>query len=361
MNCPYFIFSVRIVVFSLLVTVFVTAAPAGYTGWYEAGLLPEGSGLIGAYDGRLYARKRDSANSAWEYYLAPLEANGAVGAWQSAGSANPRRDLFNKASFLNGYVYFHEMYNDNNSTLSRDCEYAQVNPDGTFGTFQSGTTTTTLRQNPAVTAYGNAFYALGGNYWNNGSFLSSTEYAALQPDGSLGPWQAGPNMTVQHPNPAVTAHDGYLYCFSGGRHGYLTNRVERAKIKPDGSLGSWVNMTEMALPQARYSFDVQVLDGMFYVFGGGTKTYGGNYLTSVLMGSFDEQGVFSGWQSAPDIPNTSGTHPVVLGDRLYLQSGDATIWTSKPLGQMPAVPEPATMLAGLAGLAGIGRYLRRRA
>lgn len=138
-------------------------------------------------------------------------------------------------------------------------------------------TMSTPRAGPAAVESGGVIYVLGGV--DGKDFLQTTEYARILPDGTLGPFQAGPSM--QEPRGFFDAElfDGYVYAIGGGKGSYgsvLLRSVERAQIQADGTLSEWTLLEqEMNIP--RRCTKTVVMNGTVYALGG----FGGDMLDSV--------------------------------------------------------------------------------
>ena len=116
-------------------------------------------------------------------------------------------------------------------------EYAPLNPDGSLAPWATTSPLNNPRESFGLVVSGDHIYALGGTIHIAGFGVGRiTEYARINADGSLAPWQAGPDLNESHPGCAAAAIDGHVYVFGGGVHGYRTKTVERAAINPDGSL-----------------------------------------------------------------------------------------------------------------------------
>ena len=136
-------------------------------------------------------------------------------------------------------------------------------------------------------------YLIGGAN-SSVNFLGSTEYAQIQKDGSLGPWQFGPRLNEERGFIDAVVHGGYVYVLGGGNgpHGknYLSS-VERARILADGTLAPWEKeKNEMVV--ARRCNKVLITDQAIYAFGG----YTGVFLDSVEYAEWQPDGSLGAWQ-----------------------------------------------------------------
>lgn len=180
---------------------------------------------------------------------------------------------------------------------------------------------------PMLTARGGAgvievdgrLYAIGGV--DGVRFLASGEYTTIQADGTLAPWQATGALNEERGFFAVAAHRGYLYAVGGGNgpNGHnLLRSVERAAIQPDGSLGPWQREREQ-LKLPRRCAKVLVIGDHLYAFGG----FGGSLLDSIERAPILADGGLGPWELVQD-PHSMPRYIHAMatrGDELYAIGG----------------------------------------
>jgi Kelch motif len=148
------------------------------------------------------------------------------------------------------------------------------------------------RAGAAAIAVDDTLYLIGGV--DGKDFLNTTEYARIQKDGSLGPWQAGPNLNEPRGFIDAVVHNGSIYVVGGGNgpNGHnLLKTAERARILPDGTLGPWETEKNEMLVRRRCS-KLIATDTTLYTFGG----FGGVLLDSVEHADFSPDGSLGEWQ-----------------------------------------------------------------
>ncbi len=147
------------------------------------------------------------------------------------------------------------------------------------------------RAGTAVVAHNGFIYVIGGV--DGRDFVAAVEYAVVQDDGSLGPWQAGPSLNVERGFIDAVVHNDTIYVVGGGNgpNGKnLLRSTERARINPDGSLSPWVvEASEMKIP--RRCSKIIATDGHLYSFGG----FGGTLLDSVERAPILADGPLGEW------------------------------------------------------------------
>jgi starvation-inducible outer membrane lipoprotein len=148
------------------------------------------------------------------------------------------------------------------------------------------------RAGSALLADNDTLYLIAGV--DGKDFLNTTEYAKIQKDGSLGPWQAGPSLNEARGFIDAVIHDGSIYVVGGGNgpNGHnLLRTAERAHILPDGTLGPWVKEKNEMVVTRRCSKIIATKTSIFS-FGG----YGGTLLDSVERADFMPDGSLGEWQ-----------------------------------------------------------------
>ncbi|MBN1514540.1 MAG: hypothetical protein JXB13_21165, partial [Phycisphaerae bacterium] len=97
---------------------------------------------------------------------------------------------------------------------------------------------------PQVVHLNGYIYVLGGRSNASTSAVASVYYAAVNPDGSVGAWQATTSLPVALAAHAASAYDGRVYVWGGWTTGYPTvNTCYYAGQNPDGTLGAWTLST----------------------------------------------------------------------------------------------------------------------
>lgn len=176
-------------------------------------------------------------------------------------------------------------------------EFARVNSDGSLTPWQAGTPLIEARGFVEAAVHDNWIYIAGGGNGPNGhNLLRSVERARIQADGTLGPWIAEANpMLVPRRCSKIVATEKGLYSF-GGFGGALLDTVEHAFFAADGTLGPW-QLEPATLTMPRYVGGVKALGTDAYAIGGHDQVRGVG-LTSVEWARTNPQGVFENWKPA---------------------------------------------------------------
>ncbi len=146
--------------------------------------------------------------------------------------------VFNNTVYIIGGVF-------GDFTVSSDVYKATINPDGTLGAWSIHNTL------PAPLTFNHVFkakdkvYTLGGGH-SRSTVTTSVYMSTLNPDGTLGAWTTVASLPtpVAYGHLAVIADYVYLIggdnaSVDGGAYIYRTDKIYRATINADGTLGTW--------------------------------------------------------------------------------------------------------------------------
>ena len=153
-----------------------------------------------------------------------------------------------------------------------DTEYAPINPDGSLEEWQFTSNMTRDRYGVAAVAPGNGYiYAVGGGDVGSAAAVTTTERAPINPDGSLGAWEIL-TSTLVHPRSwhnVVAPGNGYLYALSGydSHNDTSYTSTEYCEIYADGTLGPWKELTA-TVKHTRDMAGAVAYNGYIYIAGG---------------------------------------------------------------------------------------------
>ena len=220
---------------------------------------------------------------------APINSDGSLGTWQFTSSfTNPRYG--HATTVYNGYMYL-VGGNQGADVILGDMQYAKINADGTLGPWQATSSLAGVRQQLSLSAYNGYLYALGGassatNYQNN------TQYAKINADGTIGTWQAGTTLTGTRAFHAAEVSNGYIYAM-GGKNISALSTVEYARINADGTLGSWA--TTSAMLAGRSNHASATYNGYVYVIGGLNGS--SSYVATIEYAPIQSNGTLGAWRA----------------------------------------------------------------
>ena len=151
----------------------------------------------------------------------------------------------------------------------------------------------------AAVAANGYIYVIGGMN-AHGNYVTTVEYAKINPDGSLTPWQSTSALNEGRFYLAAVNVGNFIFVL-GGRSGpagdgnYPVAIVERATIQPDGSLSDWVILAPMQTP--RRGLKAIAYNHRIYAIGG----YSGIFLKSTEHTVVNKQGNLDEWHIDPQL------------------------------------------------------------
>jgi hypothetical protein len=231
--------------------------------------------------------------------------------WSDGPPLLERRDhhaTFVATSDAAAFLYVLGGVQDMNTLLS-SVELAPIAADGSLGAWASGTALPAQMAGHAIATVGQSVVITGG-FRAGPSLSKKSEIAVIQPDGSLGPWTEGPLMSLTRFHHAMVSHQGSVYVVGGltGNNTDNTPVVERAIVGGDGQLGAWSLVTP--LPDRRSHHGLAVHEGALFVTAGLRGDPAGVHedLTDVLRAPVLEDGSLGEWATVGSLPVPLGTH-----------------------------------------------------
>jgi len=205
-------------------------------------------------------------------------------------------------------------------------ERAQINPDGSLGSWQYTTSLNKERCDLAAIASNGWIYALGGTYRDpmNGYWyvLNSVERANINGDGSLSSWSYTSSMNELRYWPGVIVYNNWIYVLGGynAPGGVPTNlaSIERVSINPDGSLNAWQPLAQ-SLPQGMHAFSALENNGWLYIIGGRNNN---TSFSSVYRAPINADGTFGAWITEPSLNiSRDGFGAAIVNGKIYITGG----------------------------------------
>lgn len=219
-----------------------------------------------------------SSNYCTDIQKAQINSDGTLGTWSSAGGAyagtgNTGRDGLGMTTY-NGYIYVIGGNYNNNSNITPEVDVAPINSNGNVGTWVQNTTAmgSNERSNFQLAQYGKYIYIAGGRRAGNIT-ISSVVYATLSPSGGMSAWaSAGSDFTTARTGNFAAVNNGYLY-ITGGFPGTTGNTgfgdVQYAKLDvSSGALSGGWTTSSVTLPTPRTRQGGGIYNGYIYVAGG---------------------------------------------------------------------------------------------
>lgn len=202
--------------------------------------------------------------------MAPIGRNGSLGSFTTvAGVTLLTSRWMHTSAIVGNFLYVIGGAETSLGTVLSSVERAAINPDGSLGPFESvagGLTTPRFGHTSAV--IGGFLYVIGGN--DASVDLDSVERAAVLPDGSLGTFTSVPGVRLTSPRIQYTSAvvGNWLYAIAGRNGSVFWTSIERAAIGADGSLGPLATVAAIAISPARYGQTTTVIGNFLHVIGG---------------------------------------------------------------------------------------------
>jgi len=210
--------------------------------------------LLGGYDGTNWL------NSVYE---SVINIDGTLGPWTLTSLTLPTPLSHSQVIVIKDRVYL--LGGHNGTSWTNSVSSALINTDGTLSNWVIETSIPSNLAYSQVVLTSNKVYLIGG--FNGTSWISSVYTAPITVNNTIGTWSSSLSSLpsgVGQGQVIVTKSNVYLL---GGYNGTsFLNTAYRAPINPDGTLGSWVSITN--LPIALSSFQAVVTEGNLYILGG---------------------------------------------------------------------------------------------
>lgn len=230
-------------------------------------------------------------------YRGQISSSGTVTAWESSNDGPPANQHFQSVK-NSTFVYAYEKY------PYYRILYARILSDGSFGEWIETNAPQVGRGTPALTATESYVYAIGGYAGYNGSNLQSVEYAPINSDGSLGVWSTTSSTSTSHIFTPAFTFDSKIFVAGGGRHGYITDQIEVATIKADGSLSNWTSAGNM--PMAMHAMGWTIVEDQVYFFGGYDQPNGGGITSNIYKATISGSQI-TDFQLVDNLPTSART------------------------------------------------------
>jgi hypothetical protein len=284
-----------------------------------------------AYNGYLYVIGGVNSSGTREssIYIAKLGANGEPQLWHPTDTNKDNwnywyTDSLNGStarSYLSAVAYNNRMYilggqTNASSGGTTTMEYADIRPNGTLGSWTSGTALPSVRHGHSAHIYNNVLYLIGGN--SNGTLQSTVSYNRINTDGTMNSWVSAASFSTARATQGgsyTTIWGAYIYlaggCTAVNGSGYCTtiaSDTQIASINADGSISSWGGITN--LENSRIGYTLVAWQNGLYRIGGCTAQDSSNGSCGSTLADVD-YGVINpaGEVSTVDITVPSGSAP----------------------------------------------------
>jgi hypothetical protein len=261
--------------------------------WYWAGQLPEPryNSAVAFYNGYLYViagQNEFDRKTSTVYYTTIDEETGRVNPWQETTSI-PNSTYFNSVQVIKGYLYSFGGFMDvgNYYGPSQRIYFVKINSDGTLGTWQISENEIPIKIAVQATTHTDTHVYLVG--------AAISFYAPILPDGTLGEWKAGPDVSVASIGyPKMEVYQDRIYLVAGNSYHTLY-----ADINPDGSLTDWQILTSK--PVNLVEHEMVRIDNQL-VFWGGRSQEDQSYTNVMYYATIQPDLSLNSWTLDDPIP-----------------------------------------------------------
>lgn len=173
-------------------------------------------------------------------------------------------------------------------------------------------------ENVAVISRDTIIYTFGGVAYINNT-PNPVERATIRPDGTLSPWVEESSQMVEARAGAVGfATDSYVYAIGGdaGPGVGFSTTAERAPINLDGTLGQWTTIS--VLPTGFWESTLIKDSTFLYIIGG----YQGS--SDIFQSTLNNDGSLGTWTllSSQLAPGSTGPGTILINSTIYVVGGE---------------------------------------
>jgi N-acetylneuraminic acid mutarotase len=252
-------------------------------------------------------------------YYATISSSGGIGTWASTTSL-PASINYASSIAYNGYIYEFGGENSSSAALATTY-YAPLNANGTIGTWNTTTTLPTAVYAASSVVYNGYVYEIGGYNSSAGGSVSTTYYAPLNANGTIGTWNTSTSLPVALYKASTALYDGYLYVMGGVTTSTTVATTYYAPLNANGTIGTW--NTSTSLPQTLSAPSSVVFGGYIYTIGGYNPS--SNCQSTVYYAQVDPAGVTTAYSATTNLPEiTSSASVAVSQGYIYLLGGTSS-------------------------------------
>jgi len=213
-------------------------------------------------------------NSSDLVYVANILPNEVIGSWSTL-STLPIKSSLGGAIIAGDRIYYAGGFEEPGGALHDEIYFSNINPNGTIGAWQSAGTLPNPSKGFGLIENNGYLLFLGGRDSNN-NFSSSSFFAKINLDGTIGVWQSQSLPEPLYRSSFLKINSTLISVGGSGPSGML-NKVYYANLNSDGSVGNW-SLSANSLPNPVSSASISTVNGYLYLIGG----YNTGYLNSSL-------------------------------------------------------------------------------
>ena len=152
-----------------------------------------------------------------------------------------------------------------------------------------------------------------------GAFPSTMSVGVIASDGSISSWLTTPTVTPSRYGGGIVIAKGYAFLLGGYNGSTYVKTVHKAVVNADGSLGAWVQTTD--LPQEMFEASYVVYQDKLYLIAG--RDIVDNRISTIRYATINNDGTLGAWTVCGSLPGPTMNGQVVftLGTYIYLIGG----------------------------------------
>jgi len=269
---------------------------------------------------------------------------GAPAGWSSSNTTSLSQRYYHGSAALNGYLYV--AGGCNSYFLGMDCQqttdsvqYAAINPDGTLGNWSNAANLPATRGGTKLAAAGGTLYVIGGNDGVYANYFSSVYYGTPNGTGNVTSWATASNGLPQtRTHTAVAVWNNRIYV-AGGESNTCTNNVcgtvyISPQLNSGGDITSAWTTAANTFTTSRQSAALVAYANNLYLIGGRA---GSDYLSDVQYAAINStNGTLGTWNFSTSLPVSNAyTDAFAANGYIYLvagaRNGNRTACTTKTL------------------------------
>jgi hypothetical protein len=205
--------------------------------------------------------------------------------------------------------------------VMEDVWSAKLGRDGSIGDWERARSLPAARAGHAVAVDERVVIIAGGQ---DSTLRKTTELwtARIESGGRLGAWSPSTPLPAPRFHHAMLVHDGWLYLVGGMEARESVAGVHRARVARDGSIGRWEALPDLPRPRSHHAMLAH--GGALYLIGGldGNPAGANTPLDDVLRAEIRRDGTLGEWREVSRLPHAYATHAgAVFGDALWLFGG----------------------------------------
>ena len=238
---------------------------------------------------------RDASSIYNTVYYAEINTDGSLGSWQTSSVTLPATLWGHTAVYCNGYIYVAGGADNSTATAARsNVYYAKVLADNTLSAFSAATSLPQTRNGHSMVVDGNKIYVIAG-FSNGGTKSNTVYYATSGANGALGSWSSATALPVTISNHSSVIINGLITVMGGESGGTLSNNVYYADVNSTPLV--WHQATNVMYDRTKDGAAFATIGWIGYCGGenlSGAPIHNSRYATLNLTANFETNGFFIG-------------------------------------------------------------------